>query len=343
MADRVSVFYLGEQPTTLIDERQKIQLFRSGSMPLAQAIQYQSSTVYALLGCDAMESPICPLALGALPVAYTPYGYSRNDDATIQGFTGQLRIFFPHAYLLGNGVRIFSTILMRFYSPDFSYSPFGAGDINSYGYCGADPVNYSDPSGFMLRPSRSSASLITPPRSRSVSPISSNTLSRSRSPSPHINDIFSTPDYVQMPHQSTSPNTSRAVTPRPVSPPRAVTPRPVSPPRAETPRPVVQPSHPAPQPNAEPQGYARRSRGDRSVDQISAATASAILEVIDKNDQPWKPLTLEKTNEIRREIVTARQAGRSASSIYVKHELNPRQRGLASSWLSRMASIKRKE
>lgn len=83
MADRISVFYLGEQPTTLIDERQKIQLFRSGSMPLAQATQYQSSTVYALLGCDAMESPICPLALGALPVAYTPYGYSRNDDATI--------------------------------------------------------------------------------------------------------------------------------------------------------------------------------------------------------------------------------------------------------------------
>ncbi|MEJ5861893.1 RHS repeat-associated core domain-containing protein [Pseudomonas farsensis] len=279
-----------------------------------------------------MESPIYPLALGALPVAYTPYGYSRNDDATVQGFTGQLRIFFPHAYLLGNGVRIFSTILMRFYSPDFSYSPFGAGDINSYGYCGADPVNYSDPSGFMLRPRRSSASLITPPSTRPASPISSNKPSRPRSPSPHINDIFSTPDYVQVPHQSTSPNTSRTETPRPVSSPRT----------ADT-RPVVQPSHPAPQPNAGPQSYARTSPGNRSVDPISAATASAIFEVIDNNDQPWKQLTLEKTNEIRREMVTARQAGRSASLTYIKHELTPRQRGIASSWFNKIVSIKRQQ
>lgn len=332
MADRVSVFYLGEQPTTLIDERQKIQLFRSGSMPLAQATQYQSSTVYALLGCDAMESPICPLALGALPVAYTPYGYSRNDDATIQGFTGQLRIFFPHAYLLGNGVRIFSTILMRFYSPDFSYSPFGAGDINSYGYCGADPVNYSDPSGFMLRPRRSSASLITPPSTRPASPISRNTLSRPRSPSPHINDIFSTPDYVQVPHQSTSPNTSRTETPRPVSSPRT----------ADT-RPVVQSSQPALQPNAEPQVYATINPGGRKPKQISAATANAIFEMIDKTTRPWFELTLEQTKVIRREIVTAWHAGRPAASIFNEHNLTPRQRSLASRWMSKHAVSKRQE
>lgn len=321
MADRVLVFYLGEQPTTLIDERQKIQLFRSGSMPLAQAKQSQSSTVYALLGCDAMESPIYPLAFGALPVAYTPYGYSRNDDATVQGFTGQLRIFFPHAYLLGNGVRIFSTILMRFYSPDFSYSPFGAGDINSYGYCGADPVNYSDPSGFMLRPSRSSASLITPPRTRSVSPISSNTRSRTRSRSPHINDIFTSPGYIEKPHQSTSPNTSRAVTPRP----------------------VVQSNQPALQANAEPQGYATRNFGGRNPKQISAGTANAISELIDNSIEPWFDLTLDHTNAIKREMVTARQAGRSASSIYKEHNLTIYQRRLASNWLSKNAASKRQE
>lgn len=332
MADRVSVFYLGEQPTILIDERQKIQLFRSGSMPLAQATRYQSSTVYALLGCDAMESPICPLALGALPVAYTPYGYSRNDDATVQGFTGQLRIFFPHAYLLGNGVRIFSTILMRFYSPDFSYSPFGAGDINSYGYCGADPVNYSDPSGFMLRPRRPSASLITPPSTRPASPISRNTLSRPRSPSPHINDIFSTPDYVQVPHQSTSPNTSRTETPRPVSSPRT----------ADT-RPVVQSSQPALQPNAEPQVYATINPGGRKPKQISAATANAISEMIDKTTRPWFELTLEQTKAIRREIVTAWQAGRTAASIFNEHNLTRHQRSLASRWISKYAASKRQE
>jgi len=38
---------------------------------------------------------------------------------------------------------------MRFNSPD-SWSPFGRGGVNAYGYCGGDPGNYSDPSGHLF-------------------------------------------------------------------------------------------------------------------------------------------------------------------------------------------------
>lgn len=47
---------------------------------------------------------------------------------------------------LGNGYRAYSPVLMRFNCPD-SLSPFGAGGINAYAYCEADPINRSDPSG----------------------------------------------------------------------------------------------------------------------------------------------------------------------------------------------------
>lgn len=161
MADRVSVFYLGEQPTTLIDKRQKIQLFQSGSVPLAQATQERTSTAHALLGCDAMSSMLCPVAFGVQPVTYTAYGYNINSPAIVQGFSGQLRNLLQNAYILGNGVRVFSTTLMRFYSPDFLYSPFGAGDINTYAYCGCEPVNNSDASGHVAVRPQGNYSILT--------------------------------------------------------------------------------------------------------------------------------------------------------------------------------------
>jgi len=63
------------------------------------------------------------------------------------GFNGE-RAELKGLYMLGNGYRLFSSLLMRFLSPD-SISPFGEGGINCYAYCYNDPVNSTDPSGHM--------------------------------------------------------------------------------------------------------------------------------------------------------------------------------------------------
>lgn len=49
-------------------------------------------------------------------------------------------------YMLGAGYRGYIPSLRRFNSPD-SWSPFGRGGINAYGFCGGDPVNGRDPTG----------------------------------------------------------------------------------------------------------------------------------------------------------------------------------------------------
>lgn len=67
-------------------------------------------------------------------------------NGNISGFNG-LRIDpVSGNYHPGNGYRSYSPILMRFSAPD-SWSPFGAGGINTYSYCAGDPINRSDPSG----------------------------------------------------------------------------------------------------------------------------------------------------------------------------------------------------
>ncbi|WP_081263218.1 RHS repeat-associated core domain-containing protein [Pseudomonas putida] len=62
------------------------------------------------------------------------------------GFNGELLECITGHYLLGNGYRAYSPLLMIFIQPD-SWSPFGAGGLNPYCYCVGDPVNYRDPSG----------------------------------------------------------------------------------------------------------------------------------------------------------------------------------------------------
>jgi len=67
-------------------------------------------------------------------------------NGNISGYNG-LRIDpVSGNYHPGNGYRSYSPILMRFSAPD-SWSPFGAGGINTYSYCAGDPINRSDPSG----------------------------------------------------------------------------------------------------------------------------------------------------------------------------------------------------
>lgn len=78
--------------------------------------------------------------------SYPPYGALAADARALLGFNGELVDPLTGGYHLGNGYRTYDPRLMRFHSPD-SFSPFGAGGINAYGYCQGDPVNRRDPSG----------------------------------------------------------------------------------------------------------------------------------------------------------------------------------------------------
>ena len=79
---------------------------------------------------------------------YTAYGYAAGDVhlSALLGFNGERADVLLWAYILGNGLRVYSPELMRFHSPDIM-SPFAAGGLNAYAYCAGDPVNFSDPSG----------------------------------------------------------------------------------------------------------------------------------------------------------------------------------------------------
>ena len=79
--------------------------------------------------------------------AFSAYGSlhsgSRGDRLC---YNGQLLDRLVQGYFLGNGRRLYRPVLMRFCSPD-AFSPFEKGGLNSYAYCGGDPVNFSDPQG----------------------------------------------------------------------------------------------------------------------------------------------------------------------------------------------------
>ncbi|MEE5043402.1 RHS repeat-associated core domain-containing protein [Pseudomonas alliivorans] len=104
------------------------------------------SSSTALLASDRQHSVLsASVARDSVHMAYTPYGHSEHL-ASLPGFNGELPDPLTGHYLLGNGYRAYSPILMRFNSPD-SVSPFGKGGLNAYAYCAGDPVNRSDASG----------------------------------------------------------------------------------------------------------------------------------------------------------------------------------------------------
>ncbi|WP_263225877.1 RHS repeat-associated core domain-containing protein [Pseudomonas alabamensis] len=101
-----------------------------------------------LLATDVQQSTVTVASENRTAFAYGPYGHDdRHSDArVISRFTGQPWLPSAVGYMLGNGHRLFSPAMMRFYSAD-SLSPFEAGGLNAYAYCNNDPVNRSDPSG----------------------------------------------------------------------------------------------------------------------------------------------------------------------------------------------------
>ena len=68
------------------------------------------------------------------------------SDAIRLRFAGAYRDSISAAYPLGDGYRWYLPRLMRFNAPDED-SPFDAGGLHPYAYCGDDPVNHRDPTG----------------------------------------------------------------------------------------------------------------------------------------------------------------------------------------------------
>lgn len=102
-----------------------------------------------LLATDSKHSIFAELAGGrANSVAYSAYGhrFALHAVMTGVGFNGEIHEGKTGWYFLGNGYRAYNPRLMRFHTPD-SWSPFGAGGLNAYMYCGGEPVMGSDSSG----------------------------------------------------------------------------------------------------------------------------------------------------------------------------------------------------
>lgn len=119
------------------------------SKAMSQSLPASSDTTItlALLKVDSHES-VLQTSRSASTRTYNAYGYHHPEipASAVLAFNG--KPFDPKIgnYLLGNGHRAFSPVLMRFQSPD-AFSPFNAGGINAYAYCSGDPINRIDPSG----------------------------------------------------------------------------------------------------------------------------------------------------------------------------------------------------
>ncbi|MHC8317391.1 RHS repeat-associated core domain-containing protein [Pseudomonas sp. LB3P31] len=102
-----------------------------------------------LLATDQQRSVLNALnTQGPHPIAYSPYGHrpAENGLLSLLGFNGEPPDPLTGCYHLGNGYRQFNPVLMRFNSPD-SWSPFGEGGLNTYVYCGGEPILRFDRNG----------------------------------------------------------------------------------------------------------------------------------------------------------------------------------------------------
>ena len=119
---------------------------------LAQQQRDGTNVTSTLLATDQQRSVLNALdANQPNPLAYSPYGHRPLESGLLSflGFNGERPDPVTGHYHLGNGYRQFNPVLMRFNSPD-SWSPFGEGGPNAYMYCGADPINRSDPTGHFV-------------------------------------------------------------------------------------------------------------------------------------------------------------------------------------------------
>jgi RHS repeat-associated protein len=149
-------FYCKNRFATELQGAVKYSIFRHEDQILAQL---QSS-------CELLEATLLVTnhqhsVVHARPpqkthsIVYSPYGHRVDASGlhSLLGFNGERVDPATGYYLLGNGYRAFSPVLMRFISPD-NLSPFEIGGINSYAYCQGDPVNHADENGHFSVPVR---------------------------------------------------------------------------------------------------------------------------------------------------------------------------------------------
>ena len=128
--------------------RDQSTCLRNAGILLGQNRQGQGAGT-RLLGADQQQSVLSEVTGSRRQdFAYSPYGHRLAEGGlfSVLGFSGEAFDPSTGLYLLGNGYRAYSPVLMRFVSPD-SMSPFGAGGLNPYAYCGGDPINRVDPTG----------------------------------------------------------------------------------------------------------------------------------------------------------------------------------------------------
>lgn len=145
-------FYNQKRLATDIQGTSTRSVFETGASLLAFHQADVNSRETRLLGTNVQRSVLEVVAPHTTQtIAYTPYGSHSSSEArlSVLGFNGQRPDPLTGHYLLGNGVRAYNPVLMRFNSPDV-LSPFQEGGINTYAYCGDDPVNYEDPSGYVF-------------------------------------------------------------------------------------------------------------------------------------------------------------------------------------------------
>lgn len=144
-------FYQLDRVATETQNTGQISVLRCDHQLLAQQCLNRSTL---LLATDVQGSVMSDWSTHEyIPQAYTPYGYRHYSrvQSSQMGFNSEWRDELTGYYLLGNGSRVYSPVLMRFFSPD-TLSPFDKGGVNAYAYCSGDPLNWQDPSGHIRLP-----------------------------------------------------------------------------------------------------------------------------------------------------------------------------------------------